>query len=248
MENDRMRTMTDTVTQVSILDALLASKFDGCLPCAELLKYGDHGTGTYDRMDGEMILLDGSLYQVKADGKVYLPDPDTLTPFATVCVFRPDQTWTIDQPVNAEALRKAIDEKASNPNVFCAIRIEGSFSYMKTHALPIQSKPYPPTAEVVRSCPQFEMTDVAGTIVGFRCPPYVRGINDVGYHIHFLSADKTQGGHVLEFVMNQGTCEIDICSNHFVLLPDDGAVLAGIDLTRDLVEEFHCFEARHPHS
>ena len=73
MENDGM---TDTVTQVSILVALLARRFDGCLPCGELLKHGDLGTGTFDRMDGEMILLDGCMYQVKADGKVYTPDPD----------------------------------------------------------------------------------------------------------------------------------------------------------------------------
>jgi acetolactate decarboxylase len=231
--------MTDTVTQVSILVGLLARQFDGWLPCGELLKHGDLGTGTFDRMDGEMILLDGRMYQVKADGKVYTPDPANRTPFATVCRFRPDQTWTVREPMNLEAVKKMIDEKASNQNVFCAIRVQGTFSLMKTHALPIQSKPYPPTAEVVKSCPQFEMKDVSGTIVGFRCPPYVRGINDPGYHLHFLSDDKTQGGHIRTFVMDRGTCAIDICSNHLVILPENGAPLAGIDLSGDLVKEFH---------
>lgn len=236
MNNDWM---TDTVTQVSILNALLASRFDGCLPCGELLKYGDLGIGTYDRMDGEMIVVDGIMYQARADGKVYTPDPDNRTPFATVCRFRPDQTWAVTEPTDLEALEKLVNEKASNQNVFCAIRVEGFFSYMKTHALPIQSKPYPPTAEVVNSCPQFEMKDVSGTIVGFRCPPYVRGINDVGFHVHFLSDDKTQGGHIREFIMDRGDCAVGICSNHHVILPEDGAVLAGIDLSRDLVTEFH---------
>jgi acetolactate decarboxylase len=232
------RWMTDTVTQVSILDALLASRFDGCLPCRELLEHGDLGIGTFDRMEGEMVIVDGGIYQVKADGKVYTPDPDNRTPFATVCRFRPDETWTLTEPINLDTMKKVIDEKASNQNVFCAIRVEGSFSYMKTHALRMQSKPYPPTAEVVKACPQFEMKDVSGTIVGFRSPPYVRGINDPGYHLHFLSEDKTQGGHVLSFVMARGTCAIDICSNHVVMLPEDGAALAGIDLSKDLVKEF----------
>ena len=235
--------MTDTVTQVSLLDALLARQFDGRLPCRELLEHGDLGIGTFDRMDGEMVIVDGSIYQVKADGKVYTPDPDNRTPFATVCRFRPDETWTLSGPINLEAMEKVIDEKASNQNVFCAIRVEGSFSYMKTHALRMQSKPYPPTAEVVKACAQFEMKDVSGTIVGFRAPPYVRGINDPGYHLHFLSDDKTQGGHILAFVMDRGTCAIDICSNHFVILPEDGAALAGIDLSKDLVKEFE--EALH---
>lgn len=230
--------MNHTVTQVSILDALLASKFDGCLPCRELLKHGDFGIGTYDRMDGEMIILDGGLYQGKTDGKVYTPDSVISTPFATVCHFRPDQEWTIDEPLDLERLKNLIDEKAANQNVFCAIRVEGFFSYVKTHALPIQSKPYPPVAQVVKSCPQFEMKDVSGTIVGFRSPPYVKGINDPGYHLHFLSDDKSQGGHLREFVMNRGTGALDICSNHVVMLPDNGAALADVDLSNDLVAEF----------
>lgn len=229
---------TNTVTQVSILDALLSRRFDGYMPCRELLEYGDLGIGTFDRMEGELVMVDGTIYQAKADGKVYTPDPDNRTPFATVCRFCPDETWTLSGPVDLEALEKAIDEKASNPNVFCAVRVEGSFSYMKTQALQMQSKPYPPTVEVVRGCVQFEMKDVTGMIVGFRGPPHVKGINDTGYHLHFLSDDKTQGGHILAFVMDRGTCAINICSNHFVILPEDGAALAGLDLRGDLVDEF----------
>jgi acetolactate decarboxylase len=239
--------MTDTVTQVSIVSALFARVFDGCLPCGELLEYGDLGTGTFDRMDGEMIILDGTLYQVRADGKVYSPDPANRTPFATVCRFRPDQTWTIDEQTDLQTLGKLIDEKAPNQNVFCGIRVQGSFSSMNTHCLPIQSKPYPPTADVVRSCPQFEMRNVSGTIVGFRCPPYVRGINDPGYHLHFLSEDKTQGGHIRSFVMDRGVCAVDICSNHVVILPENGASLAGIDLSGDLTTAFHD-ELSHTHT
>ena len=233
-----MRNMTDTVTQVSILDALLASRFDGCLSCGELLKRGDLGIGTFDRMDGEMIVVDGRIFQVKADGKVYTPDPETTTPFATICRFAPDLTWTVSEPTAGDAVKTMIDEKASNPNVFCAVRVEGVFSHMRTHALPVQSKPYPPVAEVVTACPQFEMDGVSGTIVGFRCPPFVKGINDPGYHLHFISDDKTKGGHVREFVMDRGECSVDICSNHLVILPEDAAALADVDLSKDLVKEF----------
>ena len=235
MHNHRM---TDTVTQVSILDALLAGQFDGCLPCSELLAYGDLGIGTYDGMDGEMIVVDGSLYQARADGKVYTPDPDNRTPFATVCRFRPDQTWPVTEPTHLEAMKQMIDERALNQNVFCAVRLTGSFSSMTTHALQRQSKPYPPTADVVKACVQRDIQDVSGTIVGFRSPPYVRGIGDPGYHLHFLSDDRAQGGHVLAFVMNRGACAIDICSNLFLILPEQGASLDGMDLGKDLVKEF----------
>ncbi|MCI5159839.1 MAG: acetolactate decarboxylase, partial [Candidatus Electrothrix sp. AUS1_2] len=130
MKDDWMRNMADTVVQVSLLDALLARKFDGCLPCRELLKYGNFGIGTYDQMDGEMIILDGKLYQGKADGKVSAPDPDNRTPFASICRFHPDQTWTLDASVDLDALKKTIDENAANQNVFVAVRVQGTFSYM----------------------------------------------------------------------------------------------------------------------
>lgn len=241
------REATGTVTQVSILNALLASRFDGCLPCRDLLQYGDLGIGTFDRMDGEMVLVDGTIYQVRSDGRVYQPDPTNRTPFATVCRFHADETFDLTEPTDVPTLERLIDEKIGNPNVFCAVRIEGAFSFMRTHALQQQSKPYPPTVDVVRGCVRFEMSRVAGTVVGFRGPPYVKGVSDMGYHLHFISEDKTQGGHVLEFTMERGTCSIQALSNHSVILPDDGAAIAGIDMSRDLVEEFHAALAAHRH-
>jgi len=232
------RPTTDTITQVSILDALLASRFDGCLSCGELLKHGNLGHGTFHRMDGEMIIVDGVVYQARTDGKVYTPGAGVTTPFATVCHFRPGRTWTIRKPAGLAALKQMIDKKAPNRNAFCAIRIDGFFPILKTQVLPRQSKPYPPVARVVKACPRFEIKNVSGTIVGARCPPYVRGINDPGYHLHFISDDRTQGGHMLDCVMARGSCSIDICSNHHVILPGNAAALKGIDLGRDLVREF----------
>jgi acetolactate decarboxylase len=239
VSNDWMLNMTDTLSQVSILDALLARKFDGVLPCRELLKYGDFGIGTYDRMDGEMMLVNGTFYQAKGDGKVYHPDLDNRTPFASVCRFQPQKTWALSESSDVDAMKREIDEKVPNQNIFVAVRVEGAFSYMKTHALQIQSRPYPPTADVVKGCVQSQARDVSGTIIGFRSPPYVRGIGDPGYHLHFLSEDRMRGGHVLAFDMVKGECAIDICSNYHVMLPEEGAALAGVDLGKDLVKEFH---------
>jgi acetolactate decarboxylase len=230
--------MKDTITQASILDALLASKFDGCLTCGELLEHGDLGHGTFHQMDGEMIVVDGVVYQAKTDGKVYTPGPEMTTPFATVCHFSPDETWQIDSPCDLDAIKQMIDKKATNQNVFCAVRVDGTFSKMKTQVLPKQSKPYPPVIDVVKACPHFETEAVSGSIVGVRCPPYVKGINDPGYHLHFVSDDRTKGGHVLECTIESGACSIDICSNHHVILPDNAAALADIDLSTNLAEEF----------
>ena len=89
---------------------------------------------------------------------------------------------------------------------FYAVMIQGEFSYVKTRSVPAQEKPYPPLAEVTKNQPTFEFTDVTGTMVGFRCPPYVTGINVPGYHLHFLTDDRTAGGHLLEFTVAPGGC------------------------------------------
>lgn len=237
--------MPNTVTQISLLNALLAQRFDGHFPCRGLLDLGTLGIGTFDRMDGELIMVDGVIYQGLSDGHVQTPDLDNRTPFATVCDFAAQQTWALDGPVDYAALDRAIDARAPNRNVFQAIRVDGYFAHIRLQALQKQEKPYPPTAEVVRGCARSEFHDIAGTIVGFRGVPYVTGINDTGYHLHFLSLDKTRGGHVLDFRMASASCAIAACARHVVILPEDGAGLAAIDMSVDLAGAFHAALAGH---
>ncbi len=207
------------IYQTSTIDALLLGIYDGDLSCRDLLKHGDFGIGTFDGLDGEMIILEGAVYQVKGDGQVHKPDPNTKTPFATTCYFNPGKTISIDARTDDKQIESLIDAAAPSQNLFCAIKITGHFRVMRTRSVPAQRKPYPPLKEVARNQTEFEMKDVYGTIVGFRCPPYVKGINVPGYHLHFINEDKNQGGHVLSFEMIKGKCGIDILNHYFLRLP-----------------------------
>jgi len=222
----------NTIYQTSTIDALLSGIYDGDISCRDLLKHGDFGIGTFDGLDGEMVILKGTVYQVKGDGKVYKPDPNTKTPFATMCYFNPEKTISIDASTDYKRIEFLIDAAAPSRNLFCAIKITGQFRLMRTRSVPAQRKPYPPLKEVTRNQPEFEMNDVFGTIVGFRCPPYVTGINVPGYHLHFISENRTQGGHVLSFEMIKGKCDIDILNQYFLRLPDTQD-FAEADLSRD---------------
>ena len=184
----------NTLFQTSTIDALLAGVYDGHISCLRLLKHGDFGIGTFDQLDGEMVVLEGTIYQVKGDGKVYKPDLNGKTPFAAMCDFNPEKTISINTHTDYKRLETLIDEAAPNQNLFYAIRVTGQFRSMKTRSVPAQKKPYPPLKEVTPNQPEFDMNNVFGTIVGFRCPPYVNGINVPGYHLHFISRDRTQGG------------------------------------------------------
>jgi len=132
----------ETLTQVGTIDALLGGIYDGEFPLRELVKRGDLGVGTFNTLNGEMVVLDGQIYQVTSDGKVALVDQNDKTPFAA-------------------------------------------------------------------------------------------GVNVPGYHLHFLSADKSAGGHLLAFTTAaDAVVKIDETNSFTMILPHD-ADFYSIDLTAD---------------
>ena len=173
--------------------------YDGSVSGNKLLIYGDLSIGTFDKLDGEMVVFNGTVYQVKADGKVYKPTNDFTTPFATVRFFNQETSFPLDAGLNFSTLEEKINKIASNQNIFCAFKFEADFESMKTRSVPAQKRPYPPLLQVTKNQPEFNYENVSGFIVGFRCPPYVKGINVPGYHLHFRSDDFTKGGHILDF-------------------------------------------------
>jgi len=159
----------NTVFQASTIDALLAGVYDGNMSCGDLLKHGDFGIGTFNHLDGEMVVLDGIIYQVRSNGKVYKPDSTQETPFATVCQFESEKVVLLKPGLNYEELKKQLDKVAPNQNLFYAIKITGKFKTMKTRSVPEQHKPYPLLKEVTKHQPEFNMENISGTVVGFLC-------------------------------------------------------------------------------
>ena len=231
----------NTVNQTSTIDALLAGVYDGDQSLRELRQHGDLGIGTYDNLNGEMILLDGEFYQVKADGRVYAPDLRGETPFAAVCSFQPEKACAIPEGTDLAGVENLIDREAPNQNQFCAIRIEGQFKTMRTRSVPAQQRPFPPLKKVAATQPVFDMENVAGTVVGFRCPPFVAGVNVPGYHLHFISQDRARGGHVLAFELVTGTAQVELLNRLEMRLPETED-FATVDLARDRQQELHGVE------
>lgn len=211
----------ETLYQVSLIDALLEGVYDGAVSCGELKRHGDLGIGTFDALDGEMIVLNGQVYQVKADGVAYNVDDSVQTPFAAVTYFDPDRKVEVQSAVDYAMLQEVLDDTLSTENILYALRIEGTFEYIKTRSVPRQTKPYPRLVEIVEEQPIFEFHDIKGSIVGFRLPSYVKGINVPGYHLHFITEALDAGGHLLECSFKDITVEIDDTSEFFMVLPDN---------------------------
>ncbi len=183
--------------QASTIGALLEGAYDGDLSLAELGEHGDLGLGTLNGLDGEMIALGGHFYRADADGDVAEVGGEARTPFAVVTRFSPAVEAELAAPLDHDALLAALDELIPDDAASCAIRIDGHFDRARARSVPRQHPPYRPLSEVVAEQHVFELSAVTGTMVGFRFPAYVEGIEVSGYHLHFISEDRGRGGHVL---------------------------------------------------
>lgn len=206
--------------QVSTLDALLQGVYGASMTVGELRRHGDFGVGTYEGVDGEMILLDGRFYQVRFDGSVSEAREDTRTPFAAVTNFRADTRFTV-KGASMTQLGDLIDAVLPSKNLFYAIRVHGPFAVINTRSVARQFLPYPPLASVTAMQALFTNSNIVGTAVGIRCPQYVSGVNQAGHHFHFVSDDRKAGGHALSFTTGEVTVEVMAIRQHTTWLPAD---------------------------
>jgi acetolactate decarboxylase len=202
-----------------------------------LLQYGDFGIGTFEGLDGEMIVLDGKCYQVKSDGVAYLKSDDAGVPFADVTFFDKDYEETVASGTTFEQLKTQIAGILPTENIFYAVKIEGTFSYMQTRSVAGQVKPYPPLTEVTADQVVFDFNNVSGTIVGFYCPEYVAGVGVAGFHLHFITDELDAGGHILNFTVDEAKMYIDYTNEFYLMLPGDGSDFYNTDFNPDYTDD-----------
>jgi acetolactate decarboxylase len=224
----------ENLYQVSTIDALMQGVFDGFEPVSELKKHGDFGIGTFDALDGEMIVLEGKVYQAGADGAIH-PVPDSATtPFATVTYFDRDLAVKTGRQMNFSEFSSTMAAGLPSQNVIYAVQMHGTFPVMKVRAIPAQHKPYPTLTEAAKNQSVFTYDNATGTVVGFYTPSFFKGLNVAGFHLHFISDDRRTGGHILDFVVPVNTTvEYDITPGFTMALPTSGS-FTGVDLTKDL--------------
>lgn len=220
----KQETNREVLYQVSLLQGLTFGDYNGSVTAAELKKNGDTGLGTFDGLDGEMIVLDGVVYKAASDGKVSVVSDDEKIPFSNVTFFDTDEKQKIENVADMAALKSLLDKKVEEKgaNSFCVIKIEGTFSAMNVRSEYKQSEPYKPLAKVLETDQTFfDYTDIEGTVVGLYCPPYMNMLNAAGWHLHFISKDKTKGGHVLGLSVSSAELSLDYTDGFNMQLPDN---------------------------
>lgn len=201
----------DFMYQYSIMDALQAGVYDGNMTFGELKKKGDFGVGTFNGLDGEMIMLDDKVYKMRSDGAIStVPDRDS-TPLAFVKFFTADTSFAITGSNLTYVDVQTAILKALNKNEMYAIRLKGTFNTMRGRSVKPATRPYAELADYIKAGGQanFNFSSITGTCVGFLMPGYMARANVAGYHVHFIADDRLHGGHIFDFTTDRVDVEID---------------------------------------
>jgi acetolactate decarboxylase len=208
--------------QISTSTALVEGVYSGALSSRTLLKEGDFGLGTFEGLNGEMIILDGEIYQ--AAGDVRQRSDEFLIPFASVTHFREDAAFQIEEVGCLQDIERACDPHRISENLFYAIRVDGAFDAMHARA----AHPVPQGTRLLDAAEtefEFHFHDIEGTLVCLWSPRYSSSFSIPGYHFHFISKDRTKGGHVLNCAAQQLHARIQLVSQYDVRLPESGSFL-----------------------
>ena len=229
-------------TQISLFNVLLGGHYDGIVSVGEVKRLGNLAIATMDRLDGEMQMIDGVVYQACADGKVYLPGDDETVPFGTIADFRAEDTVRLAGIPSYEQFEARMGECCPRNDFPLAIRLTGRFNLMKVRTVKRQEKDGVGLAEAAKNEAVFEFSELSGDLVGFRLPGYVMGVNAPGWHLHFVDAAREHGGHAVNFSLRGG--ELQCCrADDFQIRLPGAEVLAGLDLAKDRREELKRAEA-----
>ena len=230
-ENNR-----ETIYQVALLQSLTQGCYDGIIKVSELKQHGDTGIGTFEGVNGEMIVLDGKVYQALGDGTVKEADDNETVPFSNVTYFDKDLSATLSQTNDINALKESLNKTVNEngKNLFYFVKINGTFKKMNVRSELKQEKPYKSLDKALATDQrEFNYDNIAGTVVALYCPDYMGGLNTPGWHFHFISDDKTKGGHILDLAFDSAQAEFD-ATQDFDMYLSDNSEFQKMELSKDV--------------
>ncbi len=243
-QNTDLPAVRHTIFQNSLMSALLDGIYDGEMTIGEILGHGNFGIGTFDGLDGEMIILDGQCWQLRHDGSAELADMDQCSPYTVVTNFVPHIVREAPTNIVRNDITHFIDHMVPSQNFMYALRITGEFEWVKTRTVVKQNKPYPKMVNATESDAEIVFENVKGTIAGFRTPVYEKGISVPGCHVHFIDDERTGGGHVLDFKLKSAKVELCPGTDLQLRLPLTAEFSDAELAPEDLDEQIHVTEVK----
>lgn len=237
--------MQNKMYQVSTLQALALGYSKAVISVGELLQEGDTGLGTFEDVNGEMILMDGHCYRADQDGNVTEIPHETGVPFSAVAKFCGEQEFLLKDILDFTSLRTELTRKIEERfglNSMHVVRIDGVFEKVDARSEAPYKSHHVTLKEVLGMTQKtFIFENIRGSLVGVYFPDYMDGINMPGWHLHFLSEDRSKGGHVFDVSVQEGIAKVDKITNIFINLPKEAA-FDTYSLKQDLQAEIKSIE------
>lgn len=178
------------IYQYSTTPAFQSGLTSGGPPAAFLTKHGTYGIGTFGDGQG-MMLLDTVAWRLSGGGneaRWEKAPKEAQLPFVMVTVFEPAAALRLGEveglgetksnEVTLKQLDEAMSSKSSRQggwgkNAYLSVRIRGLFETVRTK--------------------HETLSDIKGTMFGFRAPAWAASTSPNGLHCHFLSDGNDRG-------------------------------------------------------
>lgn len=183
--------------QVGTYAYLTSPNYDGLASVSMATQGATLGLGTFDRLDGELVLLGGTAYRVPTSGIPVEVPAGMTTPFVQAVDFVPQRTVRVQRGTTCADLGPVITDLAGVTDGIIAVRLHGSFRDLTTRSVPRQATPYAPLVDVIARQTVFDLGRTTATLVGFWQGPSMAGVGAPGLHLHGLTRARDAGGHVL---------------------------------------------------
>lgn len=235
---------SECLYQTALLQSLMLGDYYGSVSVKELKTYGNTGIGTFDGLNGELVMIDGKVYSGLSDGTLKEMGDEVLVPFSDVTFLEKDITAELEDVTSMDDLKEKLDLiiKDEGKNYFYMAKIDADFDYIQYRSEIAQSKPYKPLADVMLTDQVvFEENNVKGSLIALYCPAYMDQLNTPGWHLHYISDGRDKGGHVLDMKFVSADVIIDKTMNFKMILPDE-EFFNKLDLTQDLDSQINKVE------
>ena len=237
--------MQNKMYQVSTLQALALGYSRAVINVGELLQKGNTGLGTFEDVNGEMIVMDGNCFRADQNGDVTVVPSNTGIPFAAVAKLYGEQQYQLGYMPDITSVRTELTRKIEERfglNSMHVVRIDGVFDKVDARSEAPYRSHHVTLKEVLGQTQKaFLFENICGSLVGVYFPDYMDGINMPGWHLHFLSEDRSKGGHVFDVCIREGTVKVDKITSIAIDLPKEAA-FDTYSLKQDLQEEIKSVE------
>jgi acetolactate decarboxylase len=150
--------------QISTAAALVQGVFGGAVSSRTLPAHGDFGLGTFEHLNGEMVVLNGGIYQIHGDARVQQRPDDFLVPFAVVSVFQEEDVFSATKVGSLAELEQACNPHSESDNLFYEFRVDGVFTRMHVRVM-LATAEGADLVQAAASQPEFHFDDIEGTLV-----------------------------------------------------------------------------------